>query len=96
MGLFDLFKPEWQKSDVEVRKDAVIKLNANNQSAIETVALSDTDSEIRGIAIRKLESKEVLQKVIDSETQRARYLNDKDWQQGSENIHVPCAVTKIS
>ena len=68
MGLFDLFKPEWQKSDVEVRKDAVIKLNANNQSAIETVALSDTDSEIRGIAIRKLESKEVLQKVIDSET----------------------------
>ena len=35
-------------------------------------------------------------KVIDSETQRARYLNDKDWQQGSENIHVPCAVTKIS
>ena len=53
MGLFDLFKPEWQKSDVEVRKDAVIKLNANNQSAIETVALSDTDSEIRGIAMAK-------------------------------------------
>lgn len=67
MGLFDLFKPEWQKSDVEVRKDAVIKLKATDQSAIETVALTDTDSEIRGIAIRKLESQEVLQKVIDSE-----------------------------
>ena len=68
MGLFDLFKPEWQKSDVEVRKDAVIRLKPNDQAAIESVALNDSDSEIRGIAIRKLNSTEVLKKVIESET----------------------------
>lgn len=68
MGLFDLFKPEWQKSDVDVRKDAVIRLTQNDLSAIESVALNDSDSEIRGIAIRKLDSIEVLKKVIDSES----------------------------
>ena len=34
-------------------------------------------------------------KVIDSQTQRARYLNDKGWQHGSKNIHVPCEVLKL-
>jgi len=68
MGLFDLFKPEWQRSDVDVRKDAVIRLKPSEQSAIESVAQNDSDPEIRGIAIRKLDSIEVLKKVIESET----------------------------
>ena len=67
MGLFDFLKPEWQRSDVEVRKEAVIRLKPNEQSAIESVAQNDSDSDIRGIAIRKLESIEVLKKVIETE-----------------------------
>ena len=64
MGFFNFFKPEWQHSNADVRKNAVIRLKANaDQGAIENVAQNDQSNEIRGIAIRKLNSIEVLQKI---------------------------------
>ena len=69
MGFFNFFKPEWQHSNVNVRKEAVMKLRPSaDQGPIETVAMNETDSEIRGIAIRKLNSLEILKKVVASET----------------------------
>ena len=69
MGFFNFFKPEWQHSNVNVRKEAVMKLRPSaDQGPIETVAMNETDSGIRGIAIRKLNSLEILKKVVASET----------------------------
>ena len=69
MGFFNFFKPEWQHSNVNVRKEAVMKLRPSaDQGPIETGAMNETDSEIRGIAIRKLNSLEILKKVVASET----------------------------
>ena len=68
MGFFNFFKPEWQHSNVNVRKEAVMKLRPSaDQGPIETVAMNETDSEIRGIAIRKLNSLEIQKKVVVSE-----------------------------
>lgn len=68
MGFFNFFRPGWQNSNVNVRKEAVIKLQNGEQAAIETVAQTDANAEIRGIAIRKLESTDILQKILSAET----------------------------
>ena len=79
MGFFNFFKPEWQHSNADVRKNAVIRLKANaDQGAIENVAQNDQSNEIRGIAIRKLNSIEVLQKIASAETDESNKRDAKN------------------
>lgn len=68
MGFFNLFRPDWQNSNPEVRATAVARLDASNQNALASVALNDADPKIRNIAIRKLADSETLQKILASET----------------------------
>lgn len=68
MGFFNLFRPDWQNSNPEVRATAVAKLDASNQSTLSNVAMNDADPKIRNIAIRKITDAETLQKILASET----------------------------
>lgn len=71
MGFFNFFRPNWQNSNAKVRKDAVSKLPSAEQAVLEAVAQTDSDAEIRGIAIRKLENPEILQKILISESEES-------------------------
>ncbi len=75
MGFLNFFRPSWQNSNAKVRKDAVNKLPSAEQAILEAVAQTDSDSEIRAIAIRKLENPEILQKILASESDES---NKKD------------------
>lgn len=68
MGFFNLFRPDWQNSNPEVRATAVARLDASNQNALANVATNDADPKIRNIAIRKITDAETLQKILASET----------------------------
>lgn len=69
MGFFNLFRPDWQNSNPETRAAAVARLDASNQSALSSVATSDTEPKIRNIAIRKITDADTLQKILASETE---------------------------
>lgn len=68
MGFFNLFRPDWQNSNPEVRAAAVARLDASNQNALSSVAANDADPKIRNIAIRKITDAEALQKILATET----------------------------
>lgn len=71
MSLLNFFRPAWQNSDPQVRKDAIVKLPSDNQDVFESVALTDEDVDVRASAIHKLTSSESLRKVIAKETDPA-------------------------
>lgn len=68
MGFLNFFRPDWQHSDPKVRKEAVSKLDVSNQAPIQSVAQNDADPEIRRLAIRKLDSVEILQGILNSDS----------------------------
>lgn len=68
MGILNFFRPEWQHSNPEVRKKAVLRLDNSDMSALSSVALNDADPKIRNIAIKKLSDTDALQNVLAKET----------------------------
>ncbi len=68
MGILNFFRPEWQHSNPEVRKKAVLRLDNSDTSALSSVALNDADPKIRNIAIKKLSDTNALQNVLAKET----------------------------
>lgn len=63
MSLLNVFRPKWQNSDPQVRLKALQELGPENQDAFETVATSDSDPDVRIMAIRKLTNISTLRQV---------------------------------
>jgi hypothetical protein len=70
MGLFDLFRPKWKHSKVDVRSDAVRDLDADD-SALAEVALKDPESSVRRLAIKKIVDPELLEKIAGADPDEA-------------------------
>jgi len=63
MGLFDLFRPKWKHSDVEVRTEAVRNLGADDHETLVRVAREDGDVRVRRIAVKRIEDSAVLEDI---------------------------------
>lgn len=69
MSFMDAFKPKWQNSNPSKRLEAVNELDAHNQDILERVALSDDNSEIRTVAVKKLNSIQTLLSISKSDSE---------------------------
>ncbi len=58
MGLMDLFKPKWKRSDPEVRKAAVEKID--DQNILAKIVRNDNDGNVRYKAVEKLTDQQLL------------------------------------
>jgi hypothetical protein len=61
MGLFDLFRPKWKHSDVDVRAEAVRNLDDNE--TLVRVARDDADARVRRIAVKRIDDAAVLEDI---------------------------------
>ncbi len=60
MGIFDIVKPKWQHSDPNVRIKEIKNLGDSNQPIIDSIAQRDKNADVRRIAIKKVNSLDVL------------------------------------
>jgi len=67
MGLLNVFKPKWQSSDINIRRQAVQSLGATDLDALLDIAKNDEDANIRKLAIQKISSPEHLNKLLGTE-----------------------------
>src|SRR5688572_7162173 len=63
MGLFDLFRPKWKHSDVDVRTEAVRNLGADDHETLVRVARDDQDARVRRIAVKRIDDAAVLEDI---------------------------------
>jgi hypothetical protein len=67
MGLLNVFKPKWQSSDINIRRQAVQSLGATDLDALLDIAKNDEDANIRKLAIQKISSPEHLNNLLKTE-----------------------------
>jgi len=67
MGLLNVFKPKWQSSDINIRRQAVQSLGATDLDALLDIAGNDEDANIRKLAIQKISSPEHLNNLLKTE-----------------------------
>ncbi|HEY7954231.1 MAG TPA: DUF349 domain-containing protein [Polyangia bacterium] len=60
MGFFDLFRPKWKHSRVEVRLEAVRQLGADEAALLAQVARQDQDVRVRRVALKKIDDPRLL------------------------------------
>ena len=63
MDLLQRLRPKWRSPDPEVRAAAVRELGSEDQDVLGTVARQDADPHVRRIAIKKLDSPDLLQAI---------------------------------
>jgi len=67
MGLLNVFKPKWQSSDINIRRQAVQSLGATDLDALLDIAKNDEDANIRKLAVQKISSPEHLNNLLKTE-----------------------------
>lgn len=65
-----LFRPKWQHENPVIRKAAVEKLNPQDTDILAKLALDDSDSEIRQLAISKIDKLDTLENLADKARNR--------------------------
>lgn len=68
MSLLNIFRPKWQHSDPAVRLQAIQALGPENQEILASVARSDSSTEVRRAALRKLSLTDTLRACAEAET----------------------------
>ena len=66
MKLFsNLFKPKWQHSNSNIRKQAIVALEAHeNQSTLKEIALGDESVDLRLIALKRVTDLESINEIV--------------------------------
>jgi len=67
MSLLDVFKPKWQHSDSVMRKQAIQSLDSTDLDALLDIAKSDSEIEMRKLAIQKISSPVYLTDLLKTE-----------------------------
>ncbi|OGR30100.1 MAG: hypothetical protein A2139_11685 [Desulfobacca sp. RBG_16_60_12] len=80
MGFFDIFKPKWKHTNVDIRREAIIQLE--DQSILSEIAETDPDEEIRNEAIKRINDPSVLAKILNKDRstieKRVAILSDEE------------------
>jgi len=63
MSIFDFFRPAWRHSNPDVRIAAVRSLSDEEVVVLNEVALRDSDSSVRRVAVKRLRDAEILKQV---------------------------------
>src|SRR4051812_19321398 len=71
MGFLDFFRPSWKHSNVDVRSEAVRRLDAQDAAILAKVARNDGDPKVRRIALKKIDSPELLTELGQSDPDEA-------------------------
>ena len=91
MDLLQRLRPRWRHPDAEIRAAAVRELGAEDQEHLETIAREDPDPHVRRIAIKKVQSADVLQAIATDDVDTG--LRDLAAERAREVwIDIACAV----
>lgn len=66
MGFFDILKPKWKHSNIDVRRGAITKLE--DQSILSEIAKTDPDEEIRNEAIKRIDNPSIIAEILHKDT----------------------------
>ncbi len=71
MSLVDFIVPKWRHSNPEVRKAAVREMAAEKIDTLERIALTDPETEVRAIAVHRIEDAHRLEEIAGSASEAA-------------------------
>ena len=79
MGIFDILKPKWRQSDINVRLEAVSEFGESDRETLLEIASTDPEDSVRIAAIDKINAQADLEQLLNSQsgTEAKEKINSK-------------------